>query len=204
MDLAGSTTIRPWRSIWTEPRRTVRHLVDTDPDNSVMLLAGLNGLATALIQAITRGAGARFPLGTILTAAAVAGPLMGIVALQFYSVLLGWTGRLFGGAAPFRQIRTTVAWAEAPIVATLGLLIPATLVFRRALFALGAAAPVVALPLLLVTGVSGAWGLVIGTQGLAEVQRFSGGTALLNLLLAAVLFVIAFTCLGILTIWLFR
>src|SRR5205085_5455572 len=90
---------------------------------------------------------ARFPLGTILTAAAVAGPLMGIVALQFYSVLLGWTGRLFGGAAPFRQIRTTVAWAEAPIVATLGLLIPATLVLRRALFALGAAAPVVALPL---------------------------------------------------------
>src|SRR5207237_1354734 len=152
-----------------EPRRTVRHLVDTDPDNSVMLLAGLNGLATALIQAITRGAGARFPVGTILTAAAVAGPLMGIVALQFYSVLLGWTGRLFGGAAPFRQIRTTVAWAEAPIVATLGLLIPATLVLRRALFALGAAAPVVALPLLLVTGVSGAWGLVIGTQGLAGV-----------------------------------
>jgi hypothetical protein len=191
MEHAIAGTVNPWASIWTRPRETVRYLLETDPERMVLVLAALGGVSQLLDQAATRNAGDHIPAITLILLAILLGPALGLFSLFLGSILVGWTGRWMGGAGSARQLRTAIAWANVPLVASLLLWIPLMLGVGEEMFTSYTprleASPVLALMVLLL-GVVGIvlaiWSLVILLKGVGEVQGFSAWKALGNVLLA--------------------
>jgi hypothetical protein len=191
MEHAIAGTVNPWVSIWTRPRETVRYLLETDPERMVLVLAALGGISQLLDQASTRNAGDTFPVTTAVLLAVLLGPAIGLFSLFLGSILVAWTGRWMGGGGSARQLRTALAWANVPLVASLLLWIPLMLGVGEEMFTSYTprleSSPVLALMVLLLGMVGivlAIWSLVILLKGVGEVQGFSAWKALGNVLLA--------------------
>lgn len=191
---AGITTSTPspFTSIWTRPRETVRHLVQTDPTRHVVQLAMAGGVAQSISQAMDAGVGDTLELPAILALTFLLGSLFGLAAVYVGSVLIEWTGRWLGGQGSRLQLRTAIAWSHVPWAAFLFI---AGLVFAligklpfvseevMATLPVGAGDAVVLGIFAIVMIVVAIWSFVILLKGVAEVQGFSAWKAWGNLLL---------------------
>ena len=186
-----TTPMNPWFSMWLHPRRTIRWIVETNPDRLVLLLPALGGIVEALINASSDSKGENMSLQAILLTSLIGGPLMGVIGLWLGGALLRWTGGWIGGQADSRRIRATLAWANVPLVWSLLLWIPALLLFGAELFA--AATPILDASTMLSglymvfsfgIGIVSIWAFVVFLHALGEVQGFSAWKALGNSILA--------------------
>ena len=186
-----TTPLNPWFSMWLHPRRTIRRIVETNPDRLVLLLAAVGGIVEALINASSDSKGDHLSLQAILLTALIGGPLMGVIGLWLGGALLRWTGGWIGGQADSRRIRATLAWANVPLVWSLLLWIPALLLFGAELFA--TATPILDASTMLSglymvfsfgIGIVSIWAFVVFLHALGEVQGFSAWKALGNSILA--------------------
>lgn len=97
------------------------HLDETTCDNSAdnrhraweisLDIAGRRGIAQSLQSASTKDMGDHLAWPSILFISAIVGPIKGVLALYLGSALIRWTGRWFGGQAPYQHIRAATAWA---------------------------------------------------------------------------------------------
>ena len=206
-----TTPLNPWFSMWAHPRRTIRQIVEADPDRLVLVLAAVGGIVEALTNATSDSQGDNLSLRTILLTALIAGPLMGIVGLWLGSILLRWTGGWIGGQADSRRIRTALAWANVPLLWSLILWGPALLLFGAELFT--TATPIIEASSLLSalylvfsigTAVIGAWSFVVFLHSLGEVQGFSAWKALLNSFLAMLVVVLPLLVFAMTLVWISR
>ena len=186
-----TTPMNPWFSMWLHPRRTIRQIVETNPERLVLLLATVGGIVEALINASSDSKGENMSLQAILLTALIGGPLMGVIGLWLGGALLRWTGGWIGGQADSRRIRATLAWANVPLVWSLLLWIPALLLFGAELFA--TATPILDASTMLSglymvfsfgIGIVSIWAFVVFLHALGEVQGFSAWKALGNSILA--------------------
>ena len=186
-----TTPMNPWFSMWLHPRRTIRRIVETNPDRLVLLLAAVGGIVEALINASSDSKGENMSLQAILLTSLIGGPLMGVIGLWLGGALLRWTGGWIGGQADSRRIRATLAWANVPLVWSLLLWIPALLLFGAELFA--TATPIIDASTMLSglymvfsfgIGIVSIWAFVVFLHALGEVQGFSAWKALGNSILA--------------------
>ena len=186
-----TTPLNPWFSMWLHPRRTIRRIVETNPDRLVLFLAAVGGIVEALINASSDSKGENMSLQAILLTALIGGPLMGVIGLWLGGALLRWTGGWIGGQADSRRIRATLAWANVPLVWSLLLWIPALLLFGAELFA--TATPILDASTMLSglymvfsfgIGIVSIWAFVVFLHALGEVQGFSAWKALGNSILA--------------------
>lgn len=183
--------LNPWQTIWTRPRRTVRWLVNNDPERQVMVLAGAAGFAGVVDRAILEGLGDHLGWPGILLISGIIGPVLGIMSLLIGAWLLRVTGRLLGGQASTGELVTAYAWSSVPAVASIALLAPALLLFGQELFTTRMprveAGGVHAVAWTAYSGLKlllGLWGIVLFLLAVSEVQRFSVPRALGNALLA--------------------
>ena len=196
LDLEGD--FRPFRSIWTSPRLTVRKIVSTHPELHVLMLICLAGVGKTLDRASMRNAGDALPLAVILAMACVLGPLGGLFSLWVGSHLIRWTGTWIGGTAPREHIKTAMAWASVPSVFALTLWIPQLVLFGTDNFTIATprldATPLLWIPFLIIglaEIVIGIWGFVLLCNTIAEVQGFySAWRGLGNLLLSVAVIVV--------------
>ena len=186
-----TTPLNPWFSMWLHPRRTIRRIVETNPDRLVLFLAAVGGIVEALINASSDSKGENMSLQAILLTALIGGPLMGVIGLWLGGALLRWTGGWIGGQADSRRIRATLAWANVPLVWSLLLWIPALLLFGAELFA--TATPILDASTMLSglymvfsfgIGIVSIWAFVVFLHALGEAQGFSAWKALGNSILA--------------------
>ncbi|MBN1561202.1 YIP1 family protein [candidate division KSB1 bacterium] len=129
-----STTFNPWKSIWLDSRATIRHIIETDPNRSLVLLIVFGGLANALNYAANFGLGDMMSFNQVLALCLIAGPLSGFINVYIWSWLLGISAKLFGGAATQRDMRRAVAWSWAPLVYLLPLWGVKYILFRQEIF----------------------------------------------------------------------
>jgi hypothetical protein len=186
----------PWLTIWTRPRATIRGIVDHDPTYRVVPLAMATGVLWAVNQMGRQNAGDATPLAGILGFAAIVGPLAGII--QIY--IAGWwfsnMGRIFGGHAQSKEVRTAVAWASVPSFATIPFLAVAIALFGNRVFTKfvpGSSSPLLATTLLGVISIQiifGTWSGVVFLKGLGEVHGFSAWRALACTIVPGLLFVL--------------
>lgn len=191
----------PWITIWTEPRRTIRQIVDTDPTYGVLLLAGLAGALSALevrwMAMPSHAVGMRWPL--MVAFSVVIGAVFGIVALYIYGFFLKWTGAALGGTANYAEVRAALAWSEIPamVAAAISLL---AIIFGVAGPVAGSMMPRRGGGLDFVHLVLGVWSFVLMLKCVGEVHRFSAWRALgavLLILLVMVLIVFALLAAGV-------
>src|SRR5581483_9145761 len=195
--MAKTIQKNPWLSIWTEPRKTIRSIVDSDPKFGYLLLCAVYGLPFAfnLVQNfdLTRV----IPFWAILIGSLVVCVFLGMVGISICAWLLHIFGRLLGGKANFQEIRAAVAWSNVPNFVTVLLWIILLGVFGAQVFNrnfsemqfVGYQAGILFLVMLLESIVS-VWGFIILLSALREVQEFSVWKAILNVVIPFVAVVI--------------
>ena len=128
------TQLNPWKSIWTNPRGTIRSIVETDPNHQLLVFVIFGGIAHALSYASAAGLGEAFKLSELIGLVALVGPLSGFVSLWLGSWLLTLITQRLGGAAPKEHNRAALAWSWAPMIYLLPLWGIKYILFRKELF----------------------------------------------------------------------
>jgi hypothetical protein len=183
--------------MWIHPRRTIRQIVDTDPERHVLLLAAIGGIGEVLNKASTKSTGDHMSLATILLLAGIAGPIGGIISLYIGGAFLRWTGGWIGGHAKARDIRSAIAWAGVLTIWAMILWVPQLLLFGKEMFTtetptIDASTVLTALFWLLaaIDVILGVWTIMVFLKCLGEVQGFSAWKALGNCLLMGLVFLV--------------
>ena len=185
-------SITPFFTIWTEPRATIRRIVDTNPTRYVIALAAIGPAVGALSNQWSKALEDTTNLSTlwpIEVAFAVAfAAVLGVVSLFISGAILRWSGGLLGGVASRVELRAALAWAQVPAIAAEIILLIAVLEG----IAIPNAATAAALQIDpafykvgVVEGVLAIWGSIVGVYCLAEVHRFSAWRAFCATLIPA-------------------
>ncbi len=197
--------IDPWISIWSRPRATIRHVLDTDARRGVYRLAAIGGISGCLTAALQPGFGDTYPVPLVLAVALAGGVVAGILGVRIGSALLAMTGRWLGGRGGRREVLAAVAWANVPTAWGLALWLPrAALLGGETFHALPASLegnPPAALlfgVLQALEVVVGVWGFVILLKCLGEAHGFGAWRAFVSLFLAILILAVPFVLLGVL------
>jgi hypothetical protein len=173
-------SFNPFLSIWTQPRRTIRHIVATDPNLYVVPLVYVSAFFQALEQASDRGLGDTITVpGVFLLAALVS--FIAIPVLNVGARFARWTGSMVGGTGSREAVRAAIAWSTVPSTAWACALWPVQLaLFGPALFGesppqLDGIGPQVAVMVL--GAVFSVWSSVVALKCFAEVHGISTGRA---------------------------
>jgi len=195
-------SITSFFTIWTEPRATIRRIVDTDPTRNVIALAAVGPAIAALASqwskalANNSNLSVLWPLWVAVNVAVQAA--VGVLGLYIGAAILKWSGGLIGGVATRVEMRAAIAWAQIPGIAAEIILLAAVLTGVPT-----PQAPVSGtLPhidpgfykILVVEVVLGLWGGIVAMYTIAEVHRFSAWRAFLTTLIPAL---VAMVVLGV-------
>lgn len=196
-------SITPFFSIWTEPRATIRRIVDSDPTRNVLALAAIAPALNSLVgqwSSAMNGTASQSVLWPMFVAVGVAFQAgLGILGLYISGAVIRWSGGLLGGTASSVEVRAALAWAQIPAIVT-------EIVLLLALFA---GVPMPKMPpghfpqidpafykILPVVAVLGVWGFIIDLKCIGEVHRFSAWRAFAAILIPG-LVLIAVVGLGV-------
>jgi Yip1-like protein len=190
-NVAGGS-ITPFYTIWTEPRATIRRIVETDPTRNVIALVAvgpaLNALASQWSKALGNNANLSvlWPLWVVVSVALEAA--LGVLFLYIFGAIFKWSGSLLGGVASRVEVRAAIAWSQVPGIAAEIVLLVAVL--------MGIPMPTPGatpgmLPhidaafykVLVIEGVLGFWGFIVSLKCIGEVHRFSAWRAFVAILI---------------------
>jgi hypothetical protein len=191
---------RPWLTIWTGPRGTMRAILDVDPKRYVLWLAAIVGVGETLSRASSNSTGDDWPVWAIFGLALTLGALGGVISLYISGAVLGWSGGLLGGMGDSEHVRAAVAWATIPQLVAMVFWLPELVLYGEEMFT--SYAPRVAsnpAPLLffaVIELILGLWALFLLVKTLAEAHRFSAWRSIGALAIPAIiLFGLVFGCL---------
>ncbi len=180
----SAQALSPWRSIWWKPQATIKSLERRDDRSYVHLLAGVGGISSAIA---TLGPAKDLHWLAIIVIALALGPLIGLVRLYVNGALFDWTGRLLGGRASQRSLRTAIAWASAPEVLALPILLAAIAAFGPAFLPALAGTAGSDNPGIIAVSVFASilfvWALVIAVRTVGAVQGFGVVRSITNVLI---------------------
>lgn len=169
-----------WSSMWLNPRKTIRQVVDINPRLHLLLLSSLGGIGQTLTNAASRAMGEQIPVPQLILLCVILGPLSGLITITIGGWLITWLGNLFGGTASRAETKAALAWSWVPFAATLPLWIARYILFGRELF-LKDMPMVQGEPVLnalwtlseLIDSVLAIWSLLLLFHAVAEINRFS-------------------------------
>lgn len=115
----------PYLTIWTEPRKTIRQIVDRDPHYRVIFLVVLGAEVSALGSLMIKppvvlqtGTETLTQLDHIWWLAQIAmllaSPPLAVLSLYLGAVMMRWAGGVLGGIANAAEVRAAMAWATIP------------------------------------------------------------------------------------------
>jgi len=184
---AGSKT-NPWLSMWTEPRKTIRGIITTDPSKQMLALCIVYGFPIMIHMARFFSAGTNFSMWTILLLSLLLSPIAGFIGISFTSALVYWTGKWINGKSKYKELRSAVAWSNVPTVVTCITWVILALSLGQGLFMAGFYAeemPLATLATFLfgLQVIASIWSFVIFLIALSEVQKFSILRAIANVVI---------------------
>jgi hypothetical protein len=191
-------SLAPFFTIWTEPRATIRRIVNTDPTRFAIALAAtgpaLNALVAQWSAALNSTGGMSLMWPIWVAVRVVIQAALGVVLLYIMGVVFKWSGSILGGVASRVEVRAAMAWSQVPgITAEIVLLIalltgvpvpyptPGTLPHIDPAF----------YKIMVVDAVLGIWGFVVSLKCMGEVHRFSAWRALVAFLIPPLIVVAA-------------
>ena len=177
-----------FRSIWTKPRLTLDFILRNCPKRYLTTLFVLGGITNALGNRSTDLNSSAFSPMVMIPMAIVVGGLLGWVFYYIYASLLGWTGKWIKGIAGMDQFLTVLAWASIPTIFSLLLVIPELFITDGNPGSVDISSMNIStvIPYWLIKigeAVLAVWSLAIMMKGIALIQNFSIGKAILNAIL---------------------
>ena len=188
--MANGGWITPFFTIWTEPRATIRRIVDTDPTRDVITLAAAGPAINALVgqwsKAISNNANLSVLWPAWVVVSVVVQAALGVVFLYIFGALFRWSGNLLGGVASRLEVRSALAWSQVPAIAGEIFLLIAVLSGMPMPQPNPGSFPHIDpafYKILFIEGVFGIWGFVVSLKCMGEVHRFSAWRAFLAILI---------------------
>jgi hypothetical protein len=111
-----TASLNPWKTVWWEPRRTIRYLTAYRIDRWMLALAMMAGAVRTLFRLKDPGFAG-------LLVNPLLGAFGGILSMYVTALLLRWVGTWFGGRARTWDIARAWAWSNVPIVPVFALLL---------------------------------------------------------------------------------
>lgn len=182
--------------IWFNPRLVFRYLEQNSYGKYVSVLLVLAGINSATDRAIAGGMGDSMSLLIVLLITVVAGALLGWISFYIYAALISWTGRWLKGRSNTSSLLRVIAHAQIPSIVSLILVFAQIGVFGNDLFQtypdLTSHMPLAVFYYLTIflSTILSLWTFILLIVGVSEVQQFSIGKAILNVLLPIFLFLI--------------
>ncbi|PLR84373.1 hypothetical protein CVD25_22175 [Bacillus canaveralius] len=187
----------PFLSILVKARLTIRQLTSGEQKSRVLPIAMLNGIITLFTSLISSEYPSPWSWFPTLMMIVLLGALAGIALLYIYGFLFFIAGKPIKGKASQKEIRTAYAWMNIPSFWAFFAWLPAIAFFPEQLFTgqLLTQESNIFLTLILLCAslfysVGLCWSIVLLMIGLSEVQRFSIWKAILNILIAAIPFIL--------------
>ncbi|MGO9055977.1 MAG: YIP1 family protein [Candidatus Binataceae bacterium] len=184
----------PYVTIWTEPRSTIRQIVDRDPRYRVIFLVVLGAELAASWGLLIQPSALRTSpevapeivlhmLRAVSFGALVVSPIFALISLYGAGALLRWAGGLLAGTATAVEVRAAIAWSTVPAIVSTAI---SLLGLATGAVKLHAPPNHVGLQTLLdqinlfeiFYLILAIWGAVIWLKCLGEVHRFSAWRAL--------------------------
>lgn len=189
--------VNPWTHIWTNPRETIRKIVNFNPKYGFFLLSFLYGLPMLFYWAQDLSLGETTSLMGIVIGSVILAIFVGMLSMTIGSALVLWTGKWIGGKSSYYPIRAAISWSCVPNVLSIIIWAVLILLFGKNLFldsfpqqSLSTGLMLLGVGLVVIQGVLAVWAFVIAVNGIAEVQGFSAWKALLNVLIPFLMVVI--------------
>ncbi|MBL0387436.1 YIP1 family protein [Tumebacillus sp. ITR2] len=175
----------PWITMWTQPRATMRELLDGPRQaGMVALLAIFAGIHDAYNNASTRNMGENLNGWTWLPIL-IGGAIGGYFMLYFAGWLLTMVGRWNGGHGTQEDVRRAWAWSTIPAVWTIPLMFVEIALYGDSMFTKNPQliydnlfTLILTILITIVQLVVAIWGIVVWLKCLGEAHRFSAGKAL--------------------------
>jgi hypothetical protein len=183
--------------IWTSPRKVFRYLNERNYDKYMTILLLLSGISRAFNQAATKKIGDKMSIWAILVICIIFGGLLGWVSYYIYAALISWTGKWLKGEGNTNSILRIISYAMIPSIIALIFLIPQIGIYGNEIFksdgditSAGLGSNILVYLTFFLEVVFGIWTIILCIIGISEVQKFSIGKSILNLLLPGLLILI--------------
>jgi len=191
------TDVEIFTKIWTSPRLVFKYLNDTRQDKFMYVLLFLAGIVNAFDKASTRHLGDKLPFIAVLVLCIVLGGLLGWISYYIYAALISWTGKWLEGKGDTDSFLRMISHAMIPSIAILFLLIPRILIFGNEMFQSDASmyepeiwSMVIVHSVSFVEAILSIWSLALIVIGISEIQKFTIGKSILNMLLAILIIIV--------------
>lgn len=176
--------------IWYSPREVFRYINEYHYDKYVTQLLVFSGITRAFNRAQMQNMGDHMSIWGILGFCIIIGGLMGWITYYLYVGLISWTGKWLNGQGNVTSILRIISYAMIPSIIALFLLIPQVAVYGAEIFkengditSAGLYLNVFVYSIMALELVLGIWTIVLCVVGISEVQNFSIGKSILNLIL---------------------
>ena len=175
--------LNPWGTIWTQPRKTIRAIVENNPKYGFFSLASILGVSSAFLSIFFYKVSAD-AIRTSLILNLLIAPFFGILSLYFNSWILQLTGKLFKGNAPFIRIRAALSWSKVPYILPICMWLILLVVSPDIIFLKNE--PPTTFFVSLIYAVSIVWSFIILLKAIQEVQKFSFWFSFFNIVTALI------------------
>lgn len=194
--MANKTGINPWLKMWTCPKATIRTIVDYNPDYRLFVLSAIYGFVSLISTSQSFALGLSINFFLLIFLCLIIAPLWGYLLFSISSFLIYTTGKWLKGKAKYKEVRACVAWSNVPIIANLVLWAILFGIFKQdilkdfpASFDVTPVQRAILFVVLLGQLILSIWIIVLYVNSLSEVQCYSVGKAILNIIFAVILFI---------------
>ena len=194
--MSQTVQINPWLSMWTEPRETIRSIVQTHPRYGVFWISASYVLQGIFFSMNYWSMGLSIPVDSLLVSALILAPILAFFWIFYYGWLLSFIGKRLGGHAPNSHLRAALAWSRLPMAISLVmwfLLLISNPDYVFIQYAGGASA----LFILLIQMILEIWSFILFIQAVREVQGFSFLKSLANIFLSGGIYFISLFIVGL-------
>lgn len=197
--------LNPFLSVWTKPKQTIKQVMETKNILFTVLIAGLAGIGSGLINVQDSGFNEGLPTIMVIVLALVLGPIIGIAGVFIVSGLYVLIGKLLGGSGTYREMVKAMGPAYIPQVGVALIYLLLALIYGEmfimepdpSTFAITSIPIGVYIATLLISVVLGVWGTVITCKAIGIVHQFSSLRGFGVILLVAALFFLLLIFIGV-------
>jgi Yip1 domain len=196
--------INPWFRMWIKPRDTIRKIVDFDPNYRLYFLSAIYGFVSLLGTSQGLALGRFWNLLLVLIFCLVLSPIWGYIVFSISSFFIHICGKWIKGKGSYKEVRSAIAWSNVPMIVNVFLWIIMIVIFQQDVInefpgeiVISQSQRAFLVFTFAVQIIVSIWILVLYIISLSEVQKFSIGKAILNILIAFVIFVVIFFVLSL-------
>lgn len=126
--------MNPILSIWTQPKETLRYMIDQKSMRYALVLVLLAAFSSGIMNFSDSGFFESLSLPAILTISVGSVLLLSVPAWYINALIYTWVGKLLGGTGNWRQMCQVVAAGMIPTIWTMPIGIMAVIIYGKTLF----------------------------------------------------------------------